>query len=141
MQTLSNAQVLLSFFDALARLFLVSLYQTAKYLTSLDACDDALQVDPFSEYQQQRSVQPIFYPNRNYNVAVAELPLKRMKFKIALSMMMPIEHLIRVKRPEYSNGVKDEYFNEKSNHYSRFGKANPDRIAGKRRTCPTFYRV
>src|SRR5690625_1240355 len=139
LQRLSNSQVLLSLIDALTKLLLLSLYRTAEYLIPLDTCDNELQENLPSEYQ--RFIVTYLYPNRNYNVAVAELPPIRMKFKIALSMMMSIEYLIRAESPEYSNCVKDEYFNEKSNHYSRFGKANPDRVAGKRRTCPTFYRI
>ena len=113
------------------------LKNAAKFMNSLISCDRFLQDIPSSEYDL---IKQNFSPNRNFNLAVAEIPLRRTNCKTVVTMKA-IDLLIRIICPEDSNCVKEEYFNEKSNHYSRFGKADPDSSAVGRRTSPAFYRI
>jgi len=108
-------------------------------MNPLKCCDLSLQDTPFSEYPP--FTQTNFSHNRNFNVAVAGPPLSLMNFKTVLSMMIFFDSLIRIKKPEDSSRVKDEYFNEEPNYYPRFGQTDPNSAAGKWRTSPAVYRI
>lgn len=125
MQHFLNAQAVLKVFTAFLKHLKLFFESTAICLNSLISCD-VLQDIPLSEYLW--FTQTNFSPNRNFNLAVAEFPLRRTYFKTVVDMY-PIDFLIRIKSPADSNCVKEEYLNEKSNHYSRFGKADPDSSA------------
>jgi hypothetical protein len=129
----------MTFFDFFISYLFMSLCRFVDDIAYLLTGEHTLQTTSISEYP--RIQQTNFSPNRNYNIAVAAPPLTLLNVKTALSMMMPIEYLIRTQDPGISSCAKEEYFNEKSNHYSRFGKADPDSVARKQRACPTFYRI
>jgi hypothetical protein len=118
------------FFLRFIRLFIDALVKVANTIFSTSAYDLSAQeiCNPFSE--SQRFTQPIFSPNRNFNLAVDGPPLRSMNLNTVLSLMMGMNFLVKIKRAEDRNCVKDKILNEKSNHYSRIGQADPYSSAG-----------